>query len=366
MKLFQHATILMGIGVGLLLLSAPAESANPKATAAAGKAKPAAQGQLLTSGKWSMRLPLGLEADAAYIPDNNPMSADKIALGKLLYFDPRLSRDGKIACASCHNPFHGFADPDRTSTGFEGKHGTRNSPTIINRLFSVEQFWDGRAKDLEEQAHGPLTNPVEMAMPSQAAVVKRVQAVRGYAPLFVKAFGDSKIDMPRIAEAIASYERTVVSGDSPYDRYEAGDKDALSPSAVRGLAIFRGKGKCNACHLGFNFTDDNYHNIGVGMDKPKPDLGRFSITKREADRGKFKTPTLRNVVLSAPYMHDGSDDTLMDVVNFYDRGGVPNPNLAAEIKPLHLTPQEKLDLLSFMDSLTGEVTNARPPAKLPE
>ncbi len=341
------------------------DAAAADATPQAGAAQTASP-QVVTSGKWSMTLPLGLQAGSAYIPDNNPMSDDKVALGKLLYFDPRLSKDKTISCASCHNPFHGFTDPARTSKGVGGQLGGRNSPTVINRLFSAEQFWDGRAKDLEEQAHGPLVNPVEMAMGSHNDVVARVRAIKGYAPLFKKAFGDDKIDMPRIAQAIAAYERTVVSGDSPFDRYQAGDKDALSASAVRGMELFNGKANCKTCHTGFNFTDETYQDIGVGMDKPKPDLGRYDVTKKEEDKGKFKTPTLRNIVQTAPYMHDGSETTLLEVVEFYNKGGTPNPNLSKEIKPLSLSAQEKRDLVAFLESLTGNVANATPPAALPQ
>jgi cytochrome c peroxidase len=322
-------------------------------------------GEIVRSGDWSMTLPLGLQAGAAYVPDDNPMSDAKVGLGKLLYFDKRLSKNMTIACASCHNPFHGFADPARTSMGVGGELGGRNSPTVLNRLFSADQFWDGRAKDLEHQAHGPLTNPIEMSMPSDDEVVKRVRDVKGYAPLFKKAFGDETVDIDRIAKAMASYERTVVTGDSPYDRYQAGTKDALSPAAVRGLAIFNGKGNCKACHAGFNFTDETYQNIGVGTNKPSPDAGRYDVTKNDADRGKFKTPTLRNIVQTAPYMHDGSEETLATVIDFYDRGGIANPNLSKEIKPLHLTVQEKRDLVAFLESLTGEVRNASPPLSLP-
>jgi cytochrome c peroxidase len=323
------------------------------------------QGEVVKSGEWSMTLPLGLQAGAAYIPDDNPMSDAKIALGRFLYFDKRLSKDMTISCASCHNPFHGFADPARTSSGVSGKLGGRNSPTVLNRLFSAEQFWDGRAKDLEFQSHGPLTNPVEMAMGSNDEVVERVKAVAGYGPLFTKAFGSDGIDLDRIGKAIAAYERTVVTGDSPYDRYGAGDKDALSPSAVRGLALFNGKANCKVCHAGFNFTDESYQDIGVGMDKPTPDAGRFEVTKNNADRGKFKTPTLRNLTQTAPYMHDGSDATLAEVIDFYDRGGIANSNLSPEIKPLKLSAQEKRDLVAFLESLTGEVRNATPPESLP-
>ena len=322
--------------------------------------------EVVQSGAWKMTLPLGLQATSANIPEDNPMSDEKVALGKLLYFDKRLSQNMTISCASCHNPFHGFADPARVSMGVGGKTGTRNSPTVINRLFSADQFWDGRAKDLEEQSHGPLTNPVEMAMGSQGDVVARVKAVKGYAPLFQKAFGDDAIDMPRIAKAISAYERTVVSGDSAYDRYQAGDKSALSPSAVRGMELFNGKANCVKCHAGFNFSDENYNNLGVGMNRPNPDLGRYAVTQKDEDRGKFKTPTLRNVAETAPYMHDGGERTLLEVVEFYDRGGIANPNLSKEIKPLHLTAQEKRDMVAFLQALTGDVRNADPPEKLPE
>jgi cytochrome c peroxidase len=336
------------------------------ATLARPSSAPAAEAEVLRSGAWSMTLPLGLQAGSAYIPDDNPITADKIALGRLLYFDKRLSKNMTVACATCHIPFHGFTDPARTSSGVEFKLGTRNSPTVINRLFSKEQFWDGRAEDLEHQAHGPLTNPVEMAMGSEGDVVERVKDVRGYAPLFKKAFGDEEVTLDRIGKAIATYERTVVAGDSPYDRYQAGDKDALGASAVRGMALFNGKANCVRCHAGFNFTDETYQDIGVGMNKPTPDAGRFEVTKDAADRGKFKTPTLRNVTQTAPYMHDGSEATLAEVVDFYDRGGVANPNLSKEIKPLRLTAQEKRDLIAFLESLTGEVQHAAPPDVLPK
>jgi len=345
--------VLLSLGVG------PSYAADEAAPAV----KPARETS--KSGNFSLDLPLGLQAGAAYIPDNNPLSAVKISLGKLLYFDPRLSKDETISCASCHNPFHGFADPEPTSKGVSGKLGARNSPTVINRLFSKEQFWDGRAEDLEDQAHGPLMNPVEMAMPKPDEVVKRVKAVSGYSPLFQKAFGSKEITMPRIAQAIASYERTVVSGNSPFDRYVAGDKHAMSASAVRGWGLFVGKANCQVCHVGFNFTDEGYHNLGVGMDEPKPDLGRYEVTKAETEKGAFKTPTLRNVGETAPYMHDGSENTLRGVIVFYNRGGVKNPWLSKEIKPLHLTPVDIDDLVAFLESLTGEVQNLDPPAELP-
>jgi len=347
---------LMALGAGCALLGA-VERVRPVV---------AAEGETLTSGDYTLVLPLGLEAGSAFIPETNPLSADKIALGKMLYFDHRLSKDGTISCASCHRPEHGFADKDKVSTGVAGGVGARNSPTVYNRLFSAEQFWDGRAKDLEDQAHGPLTNPVEMAMASHDDVVANVQAVEGYKPLFKAAFGSEDVTMPRIAQAIASYERTVLVGNSPFDRHRAGDPKAMSEAAVRGMATFNGKGNCVTCHAGFNFTDESYHNLGVGMDEPKPDLGRYEVTKQEADRGAFKTPTLRNVTQNPPYMHDGSEATLVAVVEFYDRGGVKNQWLSAEVKPLGLTPEEKADLAAFLEALTGEVRNADRPAELPK
>lgn len=328
----------------------------------------AAEGEreTLKSGSFSLELPLGLQADSAYIPEDDPMTQAKIDLGKLLYFDPRMSKDNTISCATCHNPYHGFTDPKATSGGVGGALGTRSSPTVINRLFSKEQFWDGRAEDLEAQAHGPLTNPVEMGMPSHDHVVKNISLIRGYRYYFENAFGSNEVTMKKIAEAIAAYERTVLSGNSPFDRYQAGDKDAMSAEAVRGMELFNGKANCKVCHAGFNFTDESYHNLGVGMDKPNPDLGRFDISKAEVEKGAFKTPTLRNVGLMAPYMHDGSEPTLRATVEFYNKGGVKNEWLSEEIKPLSLSDREIDDIVAFMWALTGEVTNAVPPEALPK
>jgi cytochrome c peroxidase len=247
-----------------------------------------------------------------------------------------------------------------------GQLGGRNSPTVINRLFSKEQFWDGRAADLEDQAHGPLVNQVEMAMPTHDVVVKTCRGIEGYAAYFEKAFGSAEVTMPRIAQAIASYERTVVAGNSPFDRYTNGDTGALSAAAVRGMALFNGKANCKTCHAGFNFTDEQYHNLGVGMDKKAPDLGRYTVTKADADRGAFKTPTLRNVAETAPYMHDGSELTLEGVVQLYNRGGVKNQWLSKEIKPLGLTPGEVDDVVAFMYALTGEVHGVEASPVLPK
>ncbi|HEU4400688.1 MAG TPA: cytochrome c peroxidase [Candidatus Polarisedimenticolia bacterium] len=342
----------------VFLLACPGGGTKPPAPAA-----PAApQGESLTSGEYSVVLPLGLQAGAAYIPENNPLTVAKIELGRKLYFDPRLSKDGKTSCATCHDPDKGFSDARQFSAGINGQLGGRNAPTVMNRLFSKEQFWDGRAADLEEQALGPVQNPIEMGNTLQG-MVSNLGGVQAYGADFQAAFGTPQITADRVGQAIASYERTVLAGNSPYDRYQAGDKSALGESAVRGMAIFDDakRGNCVTCHAGFNFTDESYHNLGVGMDKPAPDWGRFSITKVETDRGAFKTPTLRNITQSSPYMHDGAETTLEEVVAFYDKGGKPNKWLSKEIHPLNLTDQDKADLVAFLQSLSGEVRGKERP-----
>ena len=320
-------------------------------------------GETLTSEDFSMVLPLGLQAGAAYVPDKNPITKLKIELGHKLYFDPRLSKDGTISCATCHTPEKGFSDGRPTSLGVGHQPGARNAPTVINRLFSKEQFWDGRAADLEDQALGPIQNPIEMGHTLEG-MISSVEAIQGYAPGFQAAFGSPGVNADRVAMAIATYERTVLAGASPYDRYQAGDKTALSESAVRGMNLFTDaqKANCVTCHAGFNFTDESYHNLGVGMDKPNPDWGRFVVTKNDFDKGAFKTPTLRNVTQSSPYMHDGGETTLLEVVNFYDKGGFKNQWLSKEIKPLHLSDQDKADLVAFLEALTGDVTGIDRPA----
>jgi cytochrome c peroxidase len=320
----------------------------------------------LESAGYAIELPLGLQAGAAYLPAENPLSAAKIDLGRLLYFDKRLSQDDTISCATCHDPAHGFAEARKTSQGIGGKLGARNAPTVINRLFSKEQFWDGRAADLEDQAKGPIVNPIEMGIPSHGACEEKISAVAGYKPLFAKAFGSPDVNITRIAQAIAAFERTVVSGNSPFDRHQAGDTKAMSEAAVRGMAVFNGKGNCVTCHAGFNFTDESYHNLGVGTGAGKPDVGRAEITKAAADTGAFKTPTLRNVTQTAPYMHDGSEATLADVIAFYDKGGNENPHLAKEMRPLGLTEGERADLLAFLEALTGEVAKVEVPSAFPK
>ena len=269
--------------------------------------------------KFELKIPLGLDAETQYIPEDNPLTAEKIELGRKLYFDKRLSADNSVSCATCHKAEFGFTDGKPVSTGMKGQQGGRSAPTVVNRLFSKEQFWDGRAEDLEAQALGPVQSPIEMGNTLEA-VVKKLNAIEGYRKEFQKVFG-TKVTAEGIAKAIASFERTVLSWNSAFDRFKAGDEKALSESAERGLVLFEGKANCVTCHVGFNFTDEGYRNIGVGMDKETPDWGRYEVTKLESDRGAFKTPTLREIARTAPYMHDGSEKTLLDVINFTTKEG---------------------------------------------
>ncbi|MEM7233743.1 MAG: cytochrome c peroxidase, partial [Planctomycetota bacterium] len=280
-------------------------------------------------------MPLGLDKFARKGLTKNPITHEKVVLGKHLYFDKRLSADNTISCATCHDPAKGWTDQAAVSTGIKGQKGGRSAPTVINRVFSGRQFWDGREPDLEGQAKGPLTNPIEMGMKDHAAVVAKLEGIAGYKPLFKAAFGDEKIDIDRVAQAIATFERTIVSGNSPYDKAVNGDASAMSAAATKGKELFFGKAKCTKCHIGANFTDELYHNLGVGAD-----TGLEQFTKDAKDRGKFKTPTLRQITESGPYMHDGSEKTLLDVVKFYNKGGNKNPNLDKEMVALNLTDEE--------------------------
>jgi cytochrome c peroxidase len=318
----------------------------------------------------SIQPPLGLPP--LPVPDENPPTAATIALGRRLFYDVRLSSDGSLSCASCHNPGLGFSDGRRHSTGFGGKFGTRNAPTVLNAAYSPTQFWDGRAPSLEEQAGGPIANPIEMNQAHDVCASK-LDDDPAYKAAFREAFGPGPVTMAKLKEAVASFERTLLSGNSRFDRYEfGGDKQALSPPEIRGLAIFRDQntGDCAACHTIDQkfalFTDGKFHNIGVGVnDEGEPtDLGRYSETKVESDKGAFKTPTLRNVALTAPYMHDGSLKTLKAVVDFYAGGGNSNPYLDPKMKTIHLSGQERADLVAFLESLTGDPPpNAGAPAR---
>ncbi len=299
-------------------------------------------------------MPLGLDVDMFSVPDDNPLTKEKVALGKLLYFDGRLSVDGTVSCASCHHPNKGFGDGRKVSAGVGGQLGGRNAPTVINTSFNYFQFWDGRAPTLEEQAKGPIENPIEMGT-THEAVVEKISGIDGYKPLFVAAYGTDEVNIDRIAQAIASYERTVLSGNSAWDRFVyANNKEAMSQSAQRGLELFEGKALCTRCHVGFNLPDGLFHNLGVGMAAKDPDLGRYKVTSKDEDKGAFKTPTLRDISRTAPYMHDGSVQTLEEVIDLYVRGGEQNQWLDPKMETLELNGQEKADLVAFLRSLDGD------------
>ncbi len=286
-------------------------------------------------------------------PLGNLNYASKISLGKQLYFDGRLSKNNAISCAFCHNPVTGFADPKQTSVGVTGERGGRQAPTVYNTAFNPFQFWDGRAGSLEEQAIGPIHNPIEMAE-THENVVKKLSQIKGYRDQFQIVFGTG-VSIQGIGEAIAAYERTVISTNSAFDKYVLGDKNALNEDAKRGMTLYKGKARCILCHNGPNFTDNQFHNLGVPQVGPlKVDLGRYEVTRRDRDRGAFKTPTLRSITETAPYMHDGAFKTLEEVVAFYNVGGGKNEHLSPLIKPIGLNPEESADLVAFLKALTGE------------
>jgi cytochrome c peroxidase len=313
--------------------------------------------------------PLGLPP--VPVPADNPVTVETVALGKRLYFDTSLSIDKSVSCATCHDPGHGFAYAGEVSTGVGGKIGKRNSPTIINAAYYTTQFWDGRENTLEKQAEGPVQNPVEMAH-SLAGVVVRLTNDPSYVTAFERAYGAGPVTFNKVEKSISAYERRVVAGDSPFDRwYFGGDQHAVDKSVKRGYEVFRrvDKGNCASCHAIAEhtalFTDNEFHNIGVGVRNGAPtDLGRYEVTHTDRDRGAFKTPSLRNIAETAPYMHDGSLDTLVQVIDFHAAGGNANPWLDSKIRMVHLTTREKADLVAFLKSLSGEVPSEALPDKI--
>jgi cytochrome c peroxidase len=321
-----------------------------------------------TGSRVDLKAPLGLPP--VPIPPDNPPTADSIALGRKLFYDVKLSGNDTLSCANCHHPALHFTDGLPVARGVET--GTRNTPTVLNAAYNSEQFWDGRVASLEQQAGNPIANPKEMNQPHDVCLT-RLNADQSYREAFAKTFGPGLITMDKVEKAIAGFERTLLSGNSPFDRYQySGDRSALSAEAIRGLAIFTDKtrGNCATCHTVGDkfalFTDGKFHNIGAGMNSygELTDMGRHAVTGAEADRGGFRTPSLRNVAKTAPYMHDGSLKTLKDVVEFYVGGANSNPQLDPEIKPLKLSAQDRSDLIIFLESLTGEMPSmSGPPAK---
>src|SRR5438034_8556516 len=324
------------------------------------------------------------------IPADNPQTPEKISLGRRLFLDRRLSVDGTVSCGTCHDPTLAFTDRRPTSFGVQGRVGPRNAPTVLNALYNKTQFWDGRVNTLEEQAALPIVNSVEMGQPNLDAAVVQIAAVEEYQQAFRVVFSRSP-NGPDLLRAIASYERTLLSFDSPFDHFIAGDKNAIDESAKRGWELFNNQARCNKCHAltdttrdVTNLIDNDFHNIGVLIvqhkvvplarqaeqliktgDTPAIDqaaiqtemsaLGRFLITKKEPDIASFKTPNIRNVLVTGPYFHDGSQDTLWDVIDHYNKGaGLQDPYLDEDIQPLALRENEIDDLVAFLASLTSD------------
>ena len=341
-----------------------------------------------SSVQFEIKLPAGIPLDvwSYYVPKDNPVTAEKVKLGERLFFDKRLSADGSVSCASCHDPRLAFADGRRLAEGVSGRRGTRNTPSLLNSMFNSGQFWDGRTQSLEEQAKMPLVNHDEMGSQTHEQIVARVRSIPEYAEPFRQAFGGAAT-IEVIAKSIASYERTLVSGNSPLDRYMAGDGKALSESARNGMILFRTKARCAVCHT-FNqsfpfLTDGNYRNTGVAANfsgfssltrraialsrvdtkgalddlakqEGSNELGRYLFTGNSLDIGAYRTPSLRNVELTAPYFHDGSAATLSDVVRFYVKGGNENPMRDWQLEAVDLTDGEQRDLVEFLKSLTSD------------
>jgi cytochrome c peroxidase len=336
------------------------------------------------------RLPIGVSRvlwEVSVPADYQPTPA-KIALGEKLFGDARLSTNDKVSCATCHDTTKAFVDHKPLAEGVAApaKKTQRNSPTVLNAMFNATQFWDGRAATLEDQAKLPITNPIEMGQPDGDAVMRKVLAIPEYDRAFRDVFGRPGT-FDDLAAAIAAFERTEYSGDAPFDRFVAGDAKAIGDAAKRGWALFNGKARCNSCHAFSTtsplFSDQKFHNIGIAAHKTDfiglarkatgivrsgdmkqidelaiqtdlSELGRFLVTKHANDIGAFKTPTLRNIAATAPYMHDGSMATLWDVMDHYNKGGVPNPNLDGGMQRLGLTEPQIDDLVAFMETLTSE------------
>ncbi len=290
-------------------------------------------------------------------PDDNPFTKEKEKLGRTLFFDPRLSGSRSIACSTCHNPGFAWGDGLPKAIGFGMKILGRRSPTILNSAWTDFLFWDGRAESLEQQALGPIAAPGEMNQDLNS-MVATIRAIPEYQPLFAQAFPNEPVSSANVARAIATFERTIVSGQAPFDKWVAGDEGAVSEDAKNGFDLFNGKAACAKCHIEWTFTDSGFHDIGL----EGTDLGRGQHLHLEAMQNAFKTPTLRNIDRRAPYMHDGSESTLEEVVEFYDKGGkVQRPSLAPEMKALHLTAQEKKQLVDFLKTLTSN----DPPVSIP-
>jgi cytochrome c peroxidase len=290
------------------------------------------------------------------VPQDNPLTVEVLLLGRRLFFDTELSSDRSRSCSSCHLPERSFSDSVAHSAGVEGRTGKRNAPSLVNRAWSTSLTWDGRAGSLEDQVLLPIKDTRELNLPIDE-VLERLTADPSYRSQFRDAFS-ALPDSTTLARALASYVRVIRAGDAPFDRYRAGDREALSPSARRGLSLFFGRAGCAQCHTGANLTDDKFHNTGVGV--TYSDSGRAYVTKQVTDAGAFRTPSLRDVAGTGPYMHDGSLATIEAVLDFYNTGGIANPNLDHSIKPLKLSSAEKQDLADFLRALSSPALTCAP------
>jgi cytochrome c peroxidase len=385
----KRALILVLVGAGIVTLILGCERSAKKASSTQLPLIP--ETDPLAQPKSLRQVGAPVELTRGTIPSDNPQTPEKTSLGQRLFFDRRLSADGTVSCSTCHDPALAFTDRKPTSVGIQGRLGQRNAPTVLNALYNKTQFWDGRVNTLEEQAALPIVNSVEMGQPSLEAAVAQIATVEDYKQAFRRVFGRPP-NGPDLLRAIASYERTQLSFDSPFDHFVAGDKNAISESAKHGWELFNTQARCNKCHALTDtqrdvtvFTDNDFHNIGIGIirhnvvplahqaeqliksgDTSAIDraaiqtdmsaVGRFLITKKEKDIASFKTPDIRNVLVTGPYFHDGSQETLWDVVDHYNKGdGLQNPYLDEDIQPLALTESEIDDLVAFMASLTSAI-----------
>ncbi|MGQ9503822.1 MAG: cytochrome-c peroxidase [Thermogutta sp.] len=331
-----------------------------EATTKTEQAAPTTQATGVPQGTpYEVKVPLGLPP--LPIPEDNPMTVEKIELGKMLYFDKRVSSDGTVSCATCHDPKMAWAEHTPTSKGIHEQVGDRNAPTVINAAYATSQFWDGRAKTLEEQAVGPVGNPIEMGNTLEG-MVQSLNNIPQYQELFQKVFGTG-VTAENFGKAVAAFERTILSGNSPYDRYKAGDQDALTETQKRGLKVFEESG-CADCHAPPLFSTYEFYCAGIGLDKEKPVEGRKAVTGKDEDMGAFRVPSLREVANTAPYFHDGSAATLEQAVAIMAKGGLDHPHRSAEfdtVREANISAEQQKDLVEFLKALSGEFPIIEPP-----
>ncbi len=354
---------ILGFALSVMLTGCPSDSSStdPGTSDPAGEGPGDATGTETAGDETAAETNVTLGLPAVPVPEDNAMTDEKIELGKMLYFDKRLSKDGTISCATCHDPTVAWTEHKATSTGIGGQVGGANSPTVINAAYATEQFWDGRAKSLEEQALGPIENEIEMGHKLED-LIPELNEIAGYKERFQEVFG-TDVTSDGIAKAIAAFERTVLSGNSPYDKSEDGEEDALTDAQEKGKKLFDDLG-CSSCHAPPIFSNYKYYNAGVGMDKDPPDAGRKNVTNEEGDLGKFRVPMLREVANTGPYFHDGSCDTLEKAVAMMAGGGIANENLSVLLKGIgskEVSAEDQANIVEFLKALSGEFPVIAPP-----